>query len=157
MTGTKYCLLIGRHLRCMVPSVLLKLTAYQRIACQTIKNIIKPWRQYLTHLCTCGLQARTSYLPSEILWAHRLFQLVAERRDRKGQITVDYRHLNDTIPIEMPCCSAKEYNERCGNISNDVITPDVARRVTYCPLQVHQHTEFGKRGAQTANSFITKL
>ena len=51
-------------------------------------------------------QIRTSYLPSEILWAHRLAPLLAYQKDN-GQYRIDYRRFHAVEPITMPDCSAK--------------------------------------------------
>uniref|UniRef100_T1KQ80 Inward rectifier potassium channel C-terminal domain-containing protein n=1 Tax=Tetranychus urticae TaxID=32264 RepID=T1KQ80_TETUR len=57
-----------------------------------------------------SIQARTSYLPCEILWGHRFESMVAYRRDT-GQYRVDYSKFNNTYEIETPTCSAKTYYE----------------------------------------------
>jgi Inward rectifier potassium channel C-terminal domain len=67
-------------------------------------------------------QVRTSYLPSEIVWGHRLFPLTA-CLGAGGQYAVDYTHFNDIILIEMPKCSAKDYHERSTSRTHDVIKP----------------------------------
>jgi len=55
-------------------------------------------------------QMRTSYLPAEILWAHRLAPLLAYQKDN-GQYRVDYRRFHAVEPISMPDCSAKTLAE----------------------------------------------
>jgi len=56
------------------------------------------------------VQARSSYLPSEILWGHRFEQLVSYRKET-GEYRVDYGKFNNTYEINTPLCSAKEYYE----------------------------------------------
>jgi len=68
-------------------------------------------------------QMRTSYLPSEILWAHRLAPLLAYQTDN-GQYRIDYKRFHSVEPITMPDCSAKslaesETNQREGDADDD--------------------------------------
>ena len=65
-------------------------------------------------------QARTSYLPGEILWGHRFERLVTFQKEN-GQYQIDYSRFNNTIPTDVPQCSAKELFEMNGNI------PDIER------------------------------
>jgi len=51
-------------------------------------------------------QMRTSYLPSEILWGHRLAPLLAYQTDN-GQYRIDYKRFHAVESITMPDCSAK--------------------------------------------------
>lgn len=55
-------------------------------------------------------QARTSYLPSEVLWAHRLERLMTFQKD-DGRYNVDYSRFHVAIPVQMPDCSAREAHE----------------------------------------------
>lgn len=57
-----------------------------------------------------AVQARSSYLPSEILWGHRFEQLVSYRRE-SGEYRVDYGRFNNTYEVDTPLCSAKDYYE----------------------------------------------
>ncbi|XP_027198442.2 uncharacterized protein LOC113792718 [Dermatophagoides pteronyssinus] len=57
-----------------------------------------------------SIQARTSYLPSEILWGHRFEQLIRYRHDT-GEYLVDYSKFNNTFDVDTPLCSAKELKE----------------------------------------------
>ena len=52
-------------------------------------------------------QARTSYVPGEILWGHRFRRLVAFQKD-DGAYTVDFSLFNVTYPVPTPTCSARE-------------------------------------------------
>ncbi|KAG8234716.1 hypothetical protein J437_LFUL014333 [Ladona fulva] len=55
-------------------------------------------------------QARSSYLPGEILWGHRFKPIVSFNRDCAGY-EVDYSAFNDTYEVETPLCSAKALAE----------------------------------------------
>jgi potassium inwardly-rectifying channel subfamily J len=57
-----------------------------------------------------SIQARSSFLPSEILWGHRFEQLVNYRREI-GEYRVDYSKFNGTYEIDTPMCSARDYYE----------------------------------------------
>ncbi|XP_048377106.1 ATP-sensitive inward rectifier potassium channel 11-like isoform X1 [Stegostoma tigrinum] len=50
-------------------------------------------------------QARTSYLPEEILWGHRFVPIVTEE---EGRYSVDYSKFGNTIRSKTPLCSARE-------------------------------------------------
>ena len=54
-------------------------------------------------------QARTSYLPGEILWGHRFDKL--EKRKTNGAFEVNYSRFHATIPVDTPQCSAHELSE----------------------------------------------
>uniref|UniRef100_A0A914WWI5 Inward rectifier potassium channel C-terminal domain-containing protein n=1 Tax=Plectus sambesii TaxID=2011161 RepID=A0A914WWI5_9BILA len=53
-------------------------------------------------------QARTSYLPSEIVWGHRFKKLVTYQRNN-GSYQIDYNLFHCTYPVTTPQCSAKEF------------------------------------------------
>lgn len=55
-----------------------------------------------------SIQARSSYIPSEILWGHRFEQVVSFRKET-GEYLVDYSRFNATYEVETPLCSAKDY------------------------------------------------
>ncbi|KAG8317472.1 Inward rectifier potassium channel [Homalodisca vitripennis] len=52
-------------------------------------------------------QARSSYLPGEILWGHRFQHLVTFKKET-GEHEVDYSLFNDTYEVDTPLCSAME-------------------------------------------------
>lgn len=58
------------------------------------------------HWNSVDLKIRTSYLPSEILWGHRLTPLLTYQT-AKGTYDVDHKQFNGTIPISMTERSAK--------------------------------------------------
>lgn len=57
-----------------------------------------------------SIQARSSYVPTEILWGHRFEQMVSFQKDT-GEFLVDYRKFNNTYEVETPLCSARDYYE----------------------------------------------
>uniref|UniRef100_A0A915K680 Inward rectifier potassium channel C-terminal domain-containing protein n=1 Tax=Romanomermis culicivorax TaxID=13658 RepID=A0A915K680_ROMCU len=52
-------------------------------------------------------QARTSYLPCEILWGHRFEKLVTYQRDN-GTYKIDFSKFDNVYPVDTPTLSAKE-------------------------------------------------
>ncbi|XP_053679637.1 G protein-activated inward rectifier potassium channel 3-like [Anopheles nili] len=52
-------------------------------------------------------QARSSYLPSEILWGHRFDPVVTFKRET-GEYEVDYTTFNNTYEVDTPLCSARQ-------------------------------------------------
>jgi len=52
-------------------------------------------------------QARSSYLPSEILWGHR-FQSIITFRKETGEYEVNYSLFNNTYEVDTPLCSAAD-------------------------------------------------
>lgn len=63
-------------------------------------------------------QARSSYLPSEILWGHRFKSLITFKKET-GEYEVDYALFNDTIVVDTPLCSAKQLDEHKSAFSSD--------------------------------------
>ncbi|XP_028048021.1 uncharacterized protein LOC105835508 isoform X2 [Monomorium pharaonis] len=55
-------------------------------------------------------QARTSYLPQEILWGHRFDHMVSYSKERQGY-EVDYSLFNSTTQVDTPLCSGRELAE----------------------------------------------
>ncbi|KAK6023896.1 inward rectifier potassium channel, partial [Ostertagia ostertagi] len=53
-------------------------------------------------------QAKTSYLPCEILWGHRFRKLVTYQRSN-GSYQIDYNLFNSTYVVKTPHCSAMEH------------------------------------------------
>uniref|UniRef100_A0A8C5QI84 ATP-sensitive inward rectifier potassium channel 11 n=1 Tax=Leptobrachium leishanense TaxID=445787 RepID=A0A8C5QI84_9ANUR len=53
-------------------------------------------------------QARTSYLPEEIIWGHRFVPIVTEE---EGRYSVDYSKFGKTVKVHGPLCSAKDLLE----------------------------------------------
>lgn len=52
-------------------------------------------------------QARSSYLPSEILWGHRFQSIISFRKDT-GEYEVNYSLFNNTYEVDTPLCSAAD-------------------------------------------------
>ncbi|XP_073458273.1 ATP-sensitive inward rectifier potassium channel 11-like [Aquarana catesbeiana] len=53
-------------------------------------------------------QARTSYLPEEIIWGHHFVPIVTEE---EGRYSVDYSKFGNTVKVHGPLCSAKDLME----------------------------------------------
>jgi len=65
-------------------------------------------------------QARTSYLPSEILWGHRFERLVSYQRDN-SQYMIDYSRFHSTVAVDIQPYSAKELAEMRDSGRGDVL------------------------------------
>ncbi|XP_043280058.1 uncharacterized protein [Venturia canescens] len=55
-------------------------------------------------------QARSSYLPQEILWGHRFETMVCYSKERQGY-EVDHSLFNSTVQVDTPLCSGRELAE----------------------------------------------
>lgn len=55
-------------------------------------------------------QARSSYLPSEVLWGHRFQPMVVYNKERQGY-EVDYSRFNNTDLVDTPLCSARQLEQ----------------------------------------------
>ena len=55
-------------------------------------------------------QARTSYLPGEILWGRRFQRLVTFQKEN-GQYRIDYSLFHSSVEMPIPSCSAQELAE----------------------------------------------
>ncbi|RZF35424.1 hypothetical protein LSTR_LSTR006968 [Laodelphax striatellus] len=58
-------------------------------------------------------QARSSYLPNEILWGHRFESMVCFKKET-GEHEVDYNLFNNTYEIDTPLCSAQSLDQMIG-------------------------------------------
>lgn len=65
-------------------------------------------------------QARSSYLPSEILWGHRFQSLISFKKE-SGEYEVDYALFNNTVEVDTPLCSARELDEHRAMFSNECL------------------------------------
>jgi potassium inwardly-rectifying channel subfamily J len=65
-------------------------------------------------------QARSSYLPSEILWGHRFQSLITFKKE-SGEYEVDYALFNNTVEVDTPLCSAKQLDEYRNMSSNECV------------------------------------
>uniref|UniRef100_A0A3P9APC4 Potassium inwardly rectifying channel subfamily J member 11, like n=1 Tax=Esox lucius TaxID=8010 RepID=A0A3P9APC4_ESOLU len=63
------------------------------------------------------MQARTSYIPDEILWGRRFVSIMTEE---DGRYSVDYSKFGNTVPVRMPSLSAKELDQIRGVQEGDV-------------------------------------
>lgn len=55
-------------------------------------------------------QARSSYLPSEVLWGHRFESMISFKKET-GEYEVDYTLFNNTYEVDTPLCSARQLDE----------------------------------------------
>lgn len=55
-------------------------------------------------------QARSSYLPNEILWGHRFETLVSFKKET-GEHEVNYGLFNNTYEVHTPLCSAQALDQ----------------------------------------------
>jgi len=55
-------------------------------------------------------QARSSYLPGEVLWGHRFEQMLLYRKDH-NKFQVNFAAFHSTFQVETPQCSARELGE----------------------------------------------
>ncbi|XP_023228631.1 G protein-activated inward rectifier potassium channel 3-like [Centruroides sculpturatus] len=88
-----------------------------------------------------SIQARSSYLPNEILWGHRFEQVVSFRKET-GEYLVDYSKFNSTQEVETPLCSAKmcyEYQRMVNDIPRILQSPSSARPIRRCLSNIEQH------------------
>uniref|UniRef100_A0A0N5A5X4 Inward rectifier potassium channel irk-1 n=1 Tax=Parastrongyloides trichosuri TaxID=131310 RepID=A0A0N5A5X4_PARTI len=65
-------------------------------------------------------QARTSYLPNEVLWGKRFDKLVTYQKDN-GAYQIDFGKFHNTIHVNTPTCSAKDIDESEENHSEENI------------------------------------
>ena len=57
-------------------------------------------------------QARTSYIPSEILWGHRFSSHLISPHEDNEHLKIDYREFNTTYAVlDTPTCSARELDQ----------------------------------------------
>ncbi|ESO10132.1 hypothetical protein HELRODRAFT_73033 [Helobdella robusta] len=80
-------------------------------------------------------QARTSYLPSEILWGHRFDHLISYKPE-EGHYSVDFSKLNSTSPVAISGHSAKkrlecQESKTSQNLNSNLSLP-VAKKYLYC-------------------------
>lgn len=75
-------------------------------------------------------QARSSYLPSEILWGHRFQSLISFKKD-SGEYEVDYAIFNNTVEVDTPLCSAKELDEHRAMFSNECLGKYFVRNIVF--------------------------
>ncbi|BET02833.1 Inwardly rectifying K channel [Nesidiocoris tenuis] len=63
-------------------------------------------------------QARSSYLPNEILWGHR-FETMVNFKKETGEHEVDYSQFNSTYEVDTPICSAQTLDQLMGLSTNN--------------------------------------
>lgn len=57
-----------------------------------------------------SIQARSSYIPSEILWGHR-FEELLRYNECWGEYEVDFSKFHKTVPVKVPECSARQFEQ----------------------------------------------
>ena len=73
-------------------------------------------------------QARTSYLPGEILWGRRFQRLVTFQKEN-GQYTIDYSQFHASAEMPIPACSARELQELQASVREaELEVKDISRR-----------------------------
>lgn len=55
-----------------------------------------------------SIQARSSYIPAEILWGYTFEEILRYNEDW-SEYEVDYSKFHSTVPVKIPECSAKDY------------------------------------------------
>ena len=55
-------------------------------------------------------QARSSYLPTEVLWGHRFEQMLLYRKDH-NKFQVNFSAFHSTYQVETPLCSARDIDK----------------------------------------------
>lgn len=68
-------------------------------------------------------QARTSYLPQEIMWGHRFEQMLLYRRDH-NKFQVNFSAFHSTYEVDTPLCSARNLEEY---LKRSLRNPDMFR------------------------------
>lgn len=61
-----------------------------------------------------SIQARSSYIPSEIMWGYTFEELLSYNEDW-SEYEVDYSKFHKIVPVKLPECSAKEFKEYNSN------------------------------------------
>ncbi|XP_037715718.1 G protein-activated inward rectifier potassium channel 3 isoform X3 [Drosophila subpulchrella] len=90
-------------------------------------------------------QARSSYLPSEVLWGHRFVNVVSFRKET-GEYEVDYTLFNNTYDVDTPLCSAKQLDE---------LKSEYTKSAKSCPGLGGVNASFADRTLST--SFIQRI
>lgn len=68
-----------------------------------------------------SIQARSSYVPSEILWGHK-FEGILRYNENWSEYEVDYSKFHKAVPVKFPECSARAFEE---NDSGKALTKNV--------------------------------
>lgn len=81
-------------------------------------------------------QARSSYLPSEILWGHRFQSLVTFKKET-GEYEVDYAIFHKTMEVDTPLCSASQLDEHRAMFINEGLGKCMNRFITFFDVVRH--------------------
>ncbi|XP_047995357.1 uncharacterized protein LOC125233398 isoform X5 [Leguminivora glycinivorella] len=101
-------------------------------------------------------QARSSFLPSEILWGHRFETMVSFRKDT-GEYEVDYTSFNNTYDVDTPLCSAKQLDELRATVSTSQKLGKDARRRSFERTKDWNNNCWGSFKYKTNRSFGDRL
>ncbi|XP_029157151.1 G protein-activated inward rectifier potassium channel 3-like isoform X2 [Nylanderia fulva] len=93
-------------------------------------------------------QARSSYLPSEILWGHRFQSIISFRKDT-GEYEVNYSLFNNTYEVDTPLCSAADL-DRIRTIHRDI----KAERLNSSPFPEYRDTSSNNSLTMTSGSSL---
>lgn len=93
-------------------------------------------------------QARSSYLPSEILWGHR-FQSIISFHKETGEYEVNYSLFNNTYEVDTPLCSAADL-DRIRAIHRDT----KAERPNSSPFPEYRDTSSSSSLTMTSGSSL---
>ncbi|XP_012271695.1 uncharacterized protein LOC105695047 isoform X2 [Orussus abietinus] len=107
-------------------------------------------------------QARSSYLPQEILWGHRFEPVVSYSKERQGY-EVDYSLFDSTTQVDTPLCSGRELAEfyrvqddlRHGTgfiVDEDGIAVDPHRDILHRYSSCHQPTSLLRHPERTRST-----
>ncbi|KAI1291896.1 G protein-activated inward rectifier potassium channel 4 [Halotydeus destructor] len=99
------------------------------------------------------VQARSSYLPCEVLWGHRFEQLVRYKRE-SGEYRVDYSKFNNTYEVDTPSFSAKELYEMQRYTSQNSPFPRVSPTSEYSSSK--SDNDKSSEGGLTANNLTVR-
>lgn len=86
----------------------------------------------LSNLTGQMIQARTSYLPKEIMWGYRFVNMVHYDKSNEAYAT-HFDQFDDLIPIDTPLCSAKRLEEVQKEIIEEMVNEKRSRSVD--PIQ----------------------
>ncbi|KAK2715389.1 hypothetical protein QYM36_010116 [Artemia franciscana] len=89
-------------------------------------------------------QARSSYIPTDILWGHRFQNMVSFRKDTAAH-NIDYSLFDSTYEVDTPLCSARELDEfkrakeETGETGNAKLSQRTPRNLLAFSEKVHQY------------------
>lgn len=79
-------------------------------------------------------EARTCYLPSEILWGHRFKQMIKHCKGSRYTFALDFSSFDGTFPVETPVCSARQLNNYCSQSSTGPLVSEASPHSSFHTL-----------------------